>query len=240
MPSTSKKQRNFMAAAAHNPAFAKKVGIPVSVAKEFNQADKGKKFGVGGGVGIVHGGKGQINKQITRAGSIYGQQKEVPNINLNSYIGKKEGGMAKDTESKSEMKKEMAADKKQDVAMIKKAFKEHDAQEHKGGKGTKISLKKGGMAMKETMGPRNMSKDVEAGSNKLTKFGQSAVQKRGMTKGTNLGDSGPTMGMMGGAGMKSGGMCGGGKAMKKMSSGGSASSRADGIASKGKTKGRIC
>jgi hypothetical protein len=48
MPSTSKKQRNFMAAAAHNPAFAKKVGIPVSVAKEFNQADKGKKFGSGG------------------------------------------------------------------------------------------------------------------------------------------------------------------------------------------------
>lgn len=37
-----------MAAAAHNPAFAKKVGIPVSVAKEFNQADKGKKFKEGG------------------------------------------------------------------------------------------------------------------------------------------------------------------------------------------------
>jgi len=30
-----------MAAAAHNPAFAKKVGIPTKVAKEFNQADKG-------------------------------------------------------------------------------------------------------------------------------------------------------------------------------------------------------
>jgi hypothetical protein len=38
----------------------------------------------------------------------------------------------------------MAMDKKQDVAMIKKAFKEHDAQEHKGGKGTKLKLKKGG------------------------------------------------------------------------------------------------
>jgi hypothetical protein len=31
-----------MAAAAHNPAFAKKVGIPQKVAKEFNQADKAK------------------------------------------------------------------------------------------------------------------------------------------------------------------------------------------------------
>jgi hypothetical protein len=48
MPSKSKAQRNFMAAAAHNPAFAKKVGVPESVAKEFNQADKGKKFKGGG------------------------------------------------------------------------------------------------------------------------------------------------------------------------------------------------
>jgi hypothetical protein len=48
MPSKSKAQRNFMAAAAHNPAFAKKAGIPTSVAKEFNQADKGKKFREGG------------------------------------------------------------------------------------------------------------------------------------------------------------------------------------------------
>jgi hypothetical protein len=37
-----------------------------------------------------------------------------------------------------------AADKKQDVALIKKAFKQHDSQEHKGGKGTSLKLKKGG------------------------------------------------------------------------------------------------
>ena len=50
MPSTSLKQKKFMAAAAHNPSFAKKAGISVSVAKEFNQADKGKKFKEGGNV----------------------------------------------------------------------------------------------------------------------------------------------------------------------------------------------
>lgn len=33
-----------MAAAAHNPEFAKKAGVPVKVAKEFNRADKGKKL----------------------------------------------------------------------------------------------------------------------------------------------------------------------------------------------------
>lgn len=43
MPSKSPKQKRTMAAAAHNPAFAKKVGIPVSVAKEFNAADTRKK-----------------------------------------------------------------------------------------------------------------------------------------------------------------------------------------------------
>ena len=48
MPSTSKKQHNFMAAIAHNPAFAKKVGVPQSVGKDFNNADKGKTFREGG------------------------------------------------------------------------------------------------------------------------------------------------------------------------------------------------
>jgi hypothetical protein len=36
-------------------------------------------------------------------------------------------------------------DMAQDKAMIKKAFKQHDSQEHKGGKGTDLKLKKGGM-----------------------------------------------------------------------------------------------
>jgi len=48
MPSTSKKQHNFMAAVANNPAFAKKAGVPQSVGKEFNEADKGRKFSKGG------------------------------------------------------------------------------------------------------------------------------------------------------------------------------------------------
>jgi hypothetical protein len=48
MPSTSKKQHNFMAAVANNPAFAKKTGVPQSVGKEFSNADKGRKFSKGG------------------------------------------------------------------------------------------------------------------------------------------------------------------------------------------------
>jgi hypothetical protein len=48
MPSVSKKQHNLMAAVAHSPSFAKKVGIPASVGKDFMTADKGKKFKEGG------------------------------------------------------------------------------------------------------------------------------------------------------------------------------------------------
>jgi hypothetical protein len=48
MPSTSKKQHNFMEAIAHNPSFAKKVGIKQSVGQDFATADKGKKFKGGG------------------------------------------------------------------------------------------------------------------------------------------------------------------------------------------------
>lgn len=45
MPSKTPKQKRTMAAAAHNPAFAKKVGIPVKVAKDFNEADTKKRKG---------------------------------------------------------------------------------------------------------------------------------------------------------------------------------------------------
>jgi hypothetical protein len=41
-------------------------------------------------------------------------------------------------------KKDMAQDK----ALIKKAFKQHDKQEHKGGKGTSLKLAKGGVTSK--------------------------------------------------------------------------------------------
>ena len=162
-----------MAAIAHNKAFAKKVGVPQSVGKDFNEADKGRKF--------------------------------------------RSGGMAK-KEMHSE-KSEMKMDINQDKKLIKKAFGMHDKQLHENKKTNLTKLKGGGMA-KETMGPRTMSKDVEAGSNKLTKFGESAVQNRGHTKGTNLGDSGKNVIVKG---MKSGG-----KVFRTV---------ADGIASKGKTKG---
>ena len=46
--------------------------------------------------------------------------------------------------AKSDSKEDMKMDKKQDVALIKKAFKQHDKQEHKGAKGTTLKLRAGG------------------------------------------------------------------------------------------------
>ena len=61
MPSTSKKQHNFMAAVAKNPAFAKKAGVPQSVGAEFLKADKGRKFREGG---AMKESKAMVKKEI--------------------------------------------------------------------------------------------------------------------------------------------------------------------------------
>ena len=46
------------------------------------------------------------------------------------------------------------ADMAQDKAMIKKAMKQHDMQEHKGGKGTSLKLRAGGMSKMSNMAPK--------------------------------------------------------------------------------------
>jgi hypothetical protein len=41
VPATSKKQERFMQAVANNPKFAKKVGVPTSVGREFTKKEGG-------------------------------------------------------------------------------------------------------------------------------------------------------------------------------------------------------
>ena len=142
-----------MAAIAHNPAFAKKVGIPQSVGQDFNKADKGKKFGTGGSANITIGGKGQINKQRTRFGSVFGNEKNIPNVNLNKYIGKKKGGLMKHDDIKEDMpmmkkvaKKEVKAHEKSMHKMAKGGVTRADGCVSKGHtKGKMITMKSGGM-----------------------------------------------------------------------------------------------
>lgn len=61
MPSVSKAQATLMAMAAHNPAFAKKKGIPVKVAREFNGADKRSGILRKGGGGLMRAGMDRQN-----------------------------------------------------------------------------------------------------------------------------------------------------------------------------------
>jgi len=67
-----------MEAVAHSPSFAKKVGVPQSVGKEFAAADKGKKFRAGGNAGInlpkTHHGKSAL---FSKGGEIMATQKKV-------------------------------------------------------------------------------------------------------------------------------------------------------------------
>jgi hypothetical protein len=52
-----------MEAVAHNPSFAKKVGIPTKVGKDFAAADKGKKFKEGGpSLSVGRGEKLSVDK----------------------------------------------------------------------------------------------------------------------------------------------------------------------------------
>jgi hypothetical protein len=110
MPSTSKKQHNFMAAVAHNPTFAKKAGVPQSVGKDFNEADKGRKFSKGGDM-----------KMVNKGG------KMVPHFAADGKGKMAKGGMAK-------------ADMKQDKGMMQKAVNKHEGRLHKGQPMTKLNM----------------------------------------------------------------------------------------------------
>lgn len=75
MPSVSKKQHNLMAAVAHSPSFAKKVGIKQSVGKEFMSADKGKKFSKGGTMAkMKHDDIVEDKKMIKKAVGMHDKQ----------------------------------------------------------------------------------------------------------------------------------------------------------------------
>jgi len=161
MPATSLKQKKFMDAVAHNPAFAKQTGVPQSVGKDFSEASKGMKFG-----------------SKTRADS---QSINSPKTN----------------QGKQEL------------------------------------FKKGGNAMATKMNPGFMAMMAKkkVGTGKMAAFEKSGkdVEKKGMKEGSKADMAMDKKQMM----MKKGG------ATKKMASGGSASSRADGVAIKGKTKGKM-
>ena len=93
MPAKSLAQKRFMDAAAHNPAFAKKVGVPVKVAKEFSKASKGETFKKGGDMATTKMGKPVMKAGMSTAK--VGMKKPTPMADtaMAGSMGMKKGGM---------------------------------------------------------------------------------------------------------------------------------------------------
>jgi hypothetical protein len=182
MPSTSKKQHNFMAAVANNPKFAKKAGVPQSVGKEFTEADKGKKFSSGDGTRVDRQG---VNKPKTNHGD--------------SALFKKGGQTMATKMGKPVMKPGMSTAKdgmKKPTPMAKTDMA-----------GSMMGMKKGGMPMKMKDGKKVPIFMNKGGMKKMAAGGLSGghkaadgVASKGKTKGTQIT-------MSGNKGMKSGGYC---------------------------------
>ena len=155
MPSTSKKQHNFMAAVANNPKFAKKAGVPSAVGKEFLTADKGKTFKEGGTMKKMNLGMMAImakKKPMKMADGgmpmVEKDGKKVPAFAADGVGKMKHGG---------KVHSDIAKDKPMMKKVAAKAVKGHEKRLHgmaKGGgieikgktKGKMIRMNKGGRA----------------------------------------------------------------------------------------------
>jgi hypothetical protein len=140
MPATSPKQKKFMDAAAHNPAFATQAGIPQKVAKDFSSASKGMKFG-----SKTRADSQTINSPKTNQGKQElfkkgGSMATKMNPGFMAMMAKKKAGSGKmaafEKSGKDVEKKGVKEGSKADMAMDKK----------------QMMMKKGGAAKKMASG----------------------------------------------------------------------------------------
>jgi hypothetical protein len=209
MPATSEKQKQFMDAAAHNPAFAKQAGIPVSVAKEFSGASKGMKFGKD-----TNASRPDLQK-VNKPKTLHGKM-SIMKEGGNTMATKGVNPFAKFEKSgKDAEKKGMKEGSKAEMAMDKKQM---------------MSMKKGGMA--------SGGMPMKDGKPTFIGDGKGAMKKGGMAEGEKL-DLKQDKSMMQKAVNKHEGRLHKGAAMTKLAGGGSFRASANGVASKGKTKGTM-
>jgi hypothetical protein len=219
MPATSEKQKKFMDAVAHNKGFAKKVGVPQSVGTDFSEASKGMKFGSGG--------------EKTRADS---QGVNRPKTNHGDMALFKKGGsmaskmnpgfmamMAKKKPSK------MAAFEKSGKDVEKKGMKEGSKADMALDKKQMMGMKKGGVVKRMNSGGSPVPVQQLPYMGPKKESAPKPIHPAGLGSGTSTTPKSKSM-----DDYKKGGM-----PMKKMAAGGlsGAHKAADGVASKGKTKG---
>jgi hypothetical protein len=157
MPSTSKKQHDFMAAIANNPKFAKQAGVPQSVGKDFTEADKGIKFG-GKKPSVERADLQKANKPDTRHGE--SQLFKQGGLMKKPIMAIKKMAKGGDT-SMSNSSRERRGMTEESMGGVRTAAPSKDGIAERGKtRGTEIkmagnsigtgpaSMKKGGMAMK--------------------------------------------------------------------------------------------
>ena len=93
MPAVSKKQEKFMQAVAHNPSFAKKVGVPQSVGREFTKG-KQMKYSKGGSAMPSKMGAVKTAAPSKDGVAIKGKTKGKM-VTMAGSTGMKKGGVAK-------------------------------------------------------------------------------------------------------------------------------------------------
>ena len=139
MPATSAKQKRFMDAAAHSPAFAKKAGIPSKVAKEFSESSRGMKFSKGGDM--------KESKEMMKKEVAFMKKKGAPKSMIKhekAEAGMEAGGVSKKLPSPKQMGNlgmkagGLAAGHKSANGVAKRGLT----------KGTQVKMAKGGMAKK--------------------------------------------------------------------------------------------
>jgi hypothetical protein len=132
MPAKSLKQKKFMDAAAHNPAFAKKASIPTKVAKEYSEASKGQTFNEGGA--MKHSDISMDKKVVKKAVGMH--EKQLHGGKKSDMSKLKKGGMPM-----------LMKDGKKVPAFAAKKMARGGGIETKGKtKGTMIAMKSGGKA----------------------------------------------------------------------------------------------
>ena len=170
MPSTSKKQHNFMAAVAHSPAFAKKAGVPQSVGKEFSKADKGKTFKKGGE--MKNADLAQDKKMIKRAVAMHDKQAHKgEHTNLSKL---KKGGSTKKMATGGQPDPRMAAM----MAKKRQAMMGGAARPAMAGPAPTMPMKKGGSTKKMASGGMTSMGKVKTNPGNIN-----GVASKGLTKG---------------------------------------------------------
>ncbi len=220
MPSTSKKQHNFMEAIAHNPSFAKKVGVPQSVGSDFAKADKGRKFAKGGDMATkrLFGGKESYSEEMGEAKAVK-SGRMTPAQYARGEESEKPMGRGKKESFKEELQEGKAI---KSGRVTPKQYAEGEGKEYKMAGGGQIDPRMAAMlAAKMSQGAPRRSADPRIAAMLAAKAApaRQAVDPRAAVLAAKLRNSAP---------MKKGGMA-------KFSAGGFTSA-ADGIAQRGKTQ----